>query len=125
MDRMTRDDMIAEFGGTGVENAKILDLITLDAASDAVVLVMIERRAWGESAQQLGQIEEKINRYLGYVLDGFLADQYPQYEGKPVRIRLDCAQPPTPEIERFVAAAQHAVSSHGLEFVVNVSPPPS
>jgi hypothetical protein len=124
---MTRDQMVAEFGEPGVENARMVDLITRDAAADRVVLVMIERRPWGpdarDLARQFSQIEEKINRYLGYVLDGFLVQQYPQYEGKAVRIRLDCAEAPQGEAARFVAAATAAVAAqgHGLELVVNVT----
>jgi hypothetical protein len=119
---MTREQMVTEFGEPGVENARMVDLITRDSATDTVVLVMIERRPWGVP-RQLAQIEEKINRYLGYVLDGFLAQQYPQYEGKPVRIRLDCAEAPHGEAVAFVAAATAAVAAqgHGLAFVVNVT----
>jgi len=115
--------MVAEFGEPGVENAKLMDLITVDG--DTVVLAMFERRPWGASAQQFRQIEEKINRYLGYALDGFLVQHHPQHEGKPVRIRLDCAEAPHGEAARFVAAAKHAIESHGLEFAVNVTAPPS
>jgi hypothetical protein len=114
--------MVAEFGEPGVENAKMVDLITLDPGVDKVVLVMIERRPWGASPLQFRQIEEKINRYMGYVLDGFLAEQYPQYEGKRVRLRLDCAEAPHGDAVRFVQAATHAIEQHGLEFVVNVLP---
>ena len=117
--------MIAEFGEPGVENAKLMDLITVDPATDSVVLVMIERRPWGASPQQFGQIEEKINRYLGYALDGFLVEQYPQHRGKRVQIRLDCAEAPHGDAVRFVAAATQAIARHGLELVVNVAPPKS
>jgi hypothetical protein len=120
---MTRDQLVAEFGEPGVQNAKMIDLITLDAESDEVVLVMIERRPWGASDRQFAQIEEKINRYLGYVLDGFLVQQYPKYEGKRVRLRLDCAEAPHGEAVRFVNAAQHAIEAQGLAFAVNVLPP--
>ena len=108
--------MVAEFGDTGVQNPAIIDLITLDKASDTVVLVMLERRAWGAAADQLKQIEEKVNRYMGYVLDGFLAEQYPQYIGKDVRIRLDCAEAPHGEALRFVEAMTDAIESHGIHF---------
>ncbi len=121
MDRMKREEMVAEFGEPGVQNARMVDLITVDKGSDAVVLVMIERRPWNASPQQFGQIEEKINRYLGYVLDGFLAGQYPQYEGKRVQLRLDCAEAPHGDAVRFVNAAGHAVRAQGLDFVVNVT----
>jgi hypothetical protein len=125
LDRMSREEMVAEFGEPGVENPMLVDLITRDAADDRVVLVMIERRPWGASPRQFTQIEEKINRYLGYVLDGFLVQQYPKYEGLAVRIRLDCAEAPHGDAVGFVAAARHAIESHGLELAVNVAPPPS
>jgi hypothetical protein len=120
MERMTRDAMVKEFGEPGVENAMLLDLVTVDDATGRVVLVMLERRPWGAAERQLVQIEEKINRYLGYVLDGFLAEQYPSYEGKEVLIRLDCAEAPHGEGLRFVEAARHAIESQGLFFAVNV-----
>ena len=97
MDKMTREQMVAEFGKPGVENPQVLDLITTDPASGDVVLVMIERRAWGAHPQQLKQIEEKINRYMAYALDGFLAEHHPQYVGRRVRLQLDCAEAPTGE----------------------------
>ena len=46
LDKLTREQMIAEFGDTGVQNPAVIDLITLDQASDTVVLVMTERRPW-------------------------------------------------------------------------------
>lgn len=125
MERMTREQLLEEFGAPGVQNPRVLDLVTVDPASGDVLLVMIERRAWGESPLQLQQIEEKINRYLAYALDGFLVEHYPQYRGRNVQIRLDCIEPPTGEAARFVEAATHATRAHGLEFVVNVTNTPS
>jgi hypothetical protein len=121
--------MVAEFGDTGVQNPAIIDLITLDTPTDTVVLVMMERRPWGagplQLAPQINQIEEKVNRYMGYVLDGFLAEQYPQYRGKMVRIRLDCAEAPQGESARFVAAMTDAIERHGIQFAMAVQAPTS
>jgi hypothetical protein len=117
--------MVAEFGETGVQNPMVIDLISLDRASDTVVLVMIERRPWGVAGEQIKQIEEKLNRYMGYVLDGFLAEQYPQYVGKPVQIRLDCAEAPHGEAVRFVAAMTDACERHGIHCTTAVLPPVS
>jgi hypothetical protein len=125
VEKITREQMLSEFGAPGVENSKVVDLIGVDPATDKVVLTMIERRPWGASDQQFEQIEEKINRYMGYVLDGFLAEQYPKYVGKRVQIRLDCCESPHGGAVTFVAAAKEAIENHGLEFVVNVAPPPS
>lgn len=125
MERLTREQMVTEFGEPGVENPMLLDLIAVDPATDKVVLTMIERRAWGANARQFQQIEEKINRYLGYVLDGFLAEQHPAYEGKRVQIRLQCVEEPHGEAIRFVAAATQAVQAEGIEFAVTVVAPPA
>ncbi len=123
MEKITREQMLSEFGAPGVENPKVVDLISVDPASDKVVLTMIERRPWGASPQQFQQIEEKINRYMGYALDGFLAEHHPEYEGKRVQIRLECAEEPHGEAVLFVKAASRAASDHGLELVVVVSSP--
>jgi hypothetical protein len=123
VEKITREQMLSEFGAPGVENSKVIDLIGVDPATDKVVLTMIERRPWGASDQQFPQIEEKINRYMGYVLDGFLAEQHPQYEGKAVQLRLECAEEPHGEAVLFVQAAARAAADHGLELVVVVLPP--
>jgi Family of unknown function (DUF6572) len=123
VEKITREQMLSEFGAPGVENSKVVDLIGVDAATDKVVLTMIERRPWGASDQQFQQIEEKINRYMGYALDGFLAEHYPEYEGKRVQIRLECAEEPHGDAVLFVKGAARAASDHGLEFVVAVRPP--
>jgi hypothetical protein len=122
LDRMTHEQMIAEFGETGVQNPMIVDRIEVDPVSDRVVLVMIERRAWGADPRQLTQIEEKINRYLAYALDGHLGQHYPQYRDRKVAVRLECAEAPAGEALRFVAAAEHATSAHGIAFDAKVTP---
>lgn len=113
--------MEAEFGAPGVQNPAVMDLITVDPSSDSVVLVMIERRRWGASPRQLPEIEEKINRYLGYALDGFLVQHYPQYRTKSVRIRLDCAEAPRGEAVAFVEAAARVARAQGIDFMVTVT----
>jgi hypothetical protein len=125
VEKITQAEMLAEFGGPGVENPKVVDLIRVDPESGAVVLTMIERRPWGASDRQFQQIEEKINRYMGYALDGFLVQHHPQYEGKKVQLRLECAEAPHGEAVLFVAAAARAARDHGLELVVAVTPPPA
>lgn len=122
--RMTKEQMVAEFGAPGVQNPRIMDLIRVDPASGNVVLVMFERRSWGLGHHQFKEIEEKINRYMGYVLDGFLAEQYPKYVGKNVEIVLECAEPPTPEVQPFLDAATNAAREYGLDFSTAVVPVP-
>jgi uncharacterized protein DUF6572 len=120
VDRISREQMVSEFGAPGVQNPQVLDLITTDPATGDVVLVMFERRPWGADPRQFAQIEDKINRYMAYALDGFLAEHHPQHIGKRVQIRLECAEPPTGEAAVFLAAAGRAAREHGLELTAVV-----
>ncbi len=104
----------------GVHNARVIDLITSDSESGEVVLVMLEERPWGSDPLQLRQLEEKFNSYLGYVLDGHMAKQYPQYEKLRVRFQLDCAAPPRAEEQPFLTAVRNFAASEKIRFVVNV-----
>lgn len=118
---VSREELVSEFGEPGVENPNIVDLIQPDDAERDVTLVMIERRRW-KGLLQLKQIEEKINRYLGYALDGFLLEQFPQYDGYTVSIRLDCAEEPIGEARDFLEAARKTIEGEGLRFRVEVTP---
>jgi hypothetical protein len=98
----------------------VVDLISLDREKDEVVLLMLEQRPWGSAPEQLRQLEEKFNRYLGFVLDGFLAEQFPQYEGKPVCFRLDCAMAPGDAERPMLAAMKGFAAGQDIRFEVNV-----
>jgi hypothetical protein len=105
----------------GVHNPRVVDLIRLDREADAVELSMLETRAWAGGAAQLGELEAKFNAYLGYVQGGYLARDYPQYAGRRVRFRLECAEPPSGEAERMLAAMRGFAEREGIAFAVEVA----
>lgn len=107
----------------GVHNPRVVDLITSDSESGEVVLVMIEGRPWGADPDQLRQIQEKFNAYLGYVQGRYLARDYPQYVGLRVRIQLDCAGAPREADHPFLNAMRNFSESEGIRFVLNVGQP--
>jgi hypothetical protein len=96
----------------------VVDLISLDAARDEVVLLMLEERPWESDPAQLRQLEAKFNAYLEYVLGGHLAQHYPAYAGKRVCFRLDCADPPRGEAERMLRAMQSFAEAEGIRLLV-------
>jgi hypothetical protein len=104
----------------GVENPRVVDLVSHDRARGEVALAILERRPWSGDEEQLRQLEDKLDAYFGYVLDGFLARDYPQYEGLQVVIRLDCPAEPGAAERPFLGAAAHFAAAHGLRFEVNV-----
>lgn len=104
----------------GVANPRIIDLITTDREAGEVVLKIFEPRPWGAVERQLHQLEDKLNAYFSYVLDGFLAQQYPQYKGRPVRIDIECVEEPGEAEEPFLTAASHFAATEGLGLTVEV-----
>ncbi len=104
----------------GVQNPRVVDLLTLDAERDEVVLLMLEERPWGSADDQLRQLEDKFNAYLSYVLGGHMARQYPDYAGKAVCFQLDCASPPRDAERGFLTAAQNFAAGENIRFVVSV-----
>ena len=104
----------------GVHNPKVIDLISRDAETGAVVLTMLEPRPWGSAENQIRQIEEKFNAYLQYALGGNLEHDYPQYAGAPMTFRLECAQIPGEQEAPFLEAVVKFAAQENIEFLVVV-----
>jgi hypothetical protein len=76
-----------------MQNHQQIDFVALDPKSDRVILVMIETRSWGDRGALLPDFQEKLNTYLGYVLQGQLAKDYPTMKDKKVRFLLQAKFP--------------------------------
>lgn len=100
----------------GVRNTRVVDLISLDPATDEIVLLMIEDRPWGSDPKQLDQLQEKLNNYLDYILDGYLTKQYPDYLGKRARIELSSVSVPEGEAASLIDAIQSYLRSVNIGF---------
>jgi len=109
----------------GVANPSVIDLITPDAESGEVVLVVLEDRGWSDAPERLKQLEDKLNAYFVYVLDGFLVRQYPRYEGRGVRIQIESPTPPTPgsRTAAMLTAARNYAAANDLNFELRPSAP--
>lgn len=72
----------------GLENPGVLDAFAHDTRADKLVLAMYELRPWSGEEFQLFQLQEKLNAYLSFILDGELEDAFPDLTAKPVEIQL-------------------------------------
>lgn len=104
----------------GVKDSNAIDIVTHDPATDEIVVIMIEDRAWSVDPEQPDQLLKKINTYLHFVEDGDLLQHFPQAIGQPVRLQLDCNAPPVGEAKQLVEEAQRVLLSRGIKFAVNV-----
>jgi hypothetical protein len=102
----------------GVENPACIDCLAVDASKGEVLLIIQEHRLWDDSELQLFQLQEKLNAYFSFVLDGEMTEHYPQLQGLPVRIRLECVNPPTTRGLPLLQAVYDQANLQGIAFEV-------
>jgi hypothetical protein len=119
-EQKTASSAQAQTAPGGLEHPGVLDFIGYEAAAGEVLVVMVEKRPWTDPERQLFQLQEKLNAYLSFILDGEMQDVYPQFVGKPVRIRLECAHPPGPEFVRFLQIVHDQTALQDIAFEVLV-----
>ena len=104
----------------GLEHAGVIDLLGFHPSSGEVLLTMVETRPWTDGSPQLYQLQEKLNAYLSFILDGEMLEAYPQFACKPVRVRLECAAPPGPAEMAFLQHVHEQTELQGIAFEVDV-----
>ncbi len=105
----------------GVEHAGVIDFLGFNRVPEEVLLVMVEKRQWTDIELQLFQLQEKLNAYLSFALDGEMADAYPDFIGKPLRIRLDCVAPPGQQELAFLQHVHDQLALQSIAFEVEVT----
>jgi hypothetical protein len=106
----------------GVQNPAVIDLVAHDPSCDEVVLAMYEERAWDGSEDRLFELQEKFNTYLSFALDGEMSESYPQYQGKKIRIQLNCFYSPDTAAFEFLDQVKAALPE-GFSFAVCIPDP--
>lgn len=117
---ITNDVSAATSAPKGVEHAGVIDFMGFDSKTGEVLLVIIESRPWDESQRQLFQLQEKLNAYFSFILDGEMLEVYPKLKDKPVRVRLECVTPPHSEAVTFLQAVYDQAALQGISFEVEV-----
>lgn len=91
---------------SGLERTGTLDAFAHDTKKDILVLAMFELRPWDLGELQLFQLQEKLNAYLSFILDGEMEELFPHLKGKPVRIELRTLHEPSERALDFMKRAQ-------------------
>ena len=104
----------------GVEFAHVIDVIAEDANTGEVTLIMLEPRPWDGSEVRLFQLQEKINAYLSFALDGEMAESFPQFDGKKIRVQLDCVGMPPNDVVGFLSMVRDQIAFQGINLEVRV-----
>jgi hypothetical protein len=101
----------------GIDYPSVVDLVT--DREESVQLVLVESRRLVQ-ADALA-LQEKLNNYLSYALDGKLASHFPAGAGKPTCIRVDLYSQPDGFVIEFLRKYSRALISHGVSLEVNIN----
>lgn len=104
----------------GVEFAHVIDLIADDTKTGEVTLIMLEQRPWDGSELRLFQLQEKINAYLSFALDGEMLEAYPQFASRKLRLQLDCVGMPGNDVVGFLSMVRDQIAFQGINLEVRV-----
>lgn len=102
----------------GLENPGVLDAFAHDTREDKLVLAMYETRPWQGDDRQLVQLQEKLNAYLSFVLDGEMADAFPQLLDKPLEIQLRTIGEPDPRAWDLIRRIREQLGFQQIKFEV-------
>jgi len=66
------------------------------------------------------KLQEKINNYLTYALDGQLDEQYPDLRNMKLRIQIDINDEPEGIAAEFLEKVRPIIEEEGIEFKIQV-----
>lgn len=97
-----------------IEDSSTIDAIGTDKATGTVHLSIFAHLPWDRGALLL--LQEKTNRYLGFIEAGELVQAYPSARELRVVIDTYCKFRPTDEAAAFFAKASAVAEEYGAEF---------
>jgi hypothetical protein len=101
-----------------LEDASTVDLV-VQKRDGSVVLAMFEDRPWDGSDERLRELEEKVNSYLAFVLEGHMRRQHPEIEADQVTIRLDYFNRMDERTRSLLPMIQATLKEYGIDFAIH------
>ena len=90
--------------------ANIIDALGIDEATGRVILVIRHDEPWDGSDAQLYQLQEKLNAYLSFALDGEMEEASPDFAGRAVGLVIDSVFPPDARTLHLLAHVRQQIA---------------
>lgn len=103
------------------DRVSVIDVIAHDPKTDAAVLVMNEAQTWDGSDAQLHQLQERLNTYASFLLDGEFAEAHPDLAKKQARIEVRCTSMPDPRAIELLGLIHDQLAFQDIELEVVVT----
>jgi hypothetical protein len=105
-----------------LEQAAVMDAIGIDEATGRVTLVIRHDGPWEGSPAQLYLLQEKLNAYLSFALDGELAATSPDFVNRPLALLIRTTTTPDPVTLQFLARVRKQISFQDIPLEVRIAP---
>jgi hypothetical protein len=94
-----------------VEQAELIDLVSLDHASGSCKLSILDHLIWDDD--HLVKLQLKINNYLHLIESGEIYILYPAVRGQDFSIEIQCIYAPNATARAFLERAQNILIDAG------------
>lgn len=97
-----------------IDNPDVIDAIGIDQETGEVILTISDHLEWETACEEHKTLlEEKIGQYLNFITSGQLIEDYPDGEGRKIRIDIVQKFPPDEHGHRWLHAAKSRVEAQG------------
>jgi hypothetical protein len=107
---------------SGLAYPDVVDLVTHTPDEGEWKLIIVEEALWDGSPEQILKLQQKLNNYLSFALDGQMQRLYPSSAGKRVVVQLDCYERPDQQTLAFLDIARKRMLEQGVGFYINIVP---
>jgi hypothetical protein len=101
-----------------IEDPTTVDLVVA-RRDGSVVLSMFEERPWDGSDERLAELEDKVNAYLTFVLDGHMKRDHPDIEPSAITIRLDYLSRMDGRTRSMLPSIEATLAEYGIDFAIH------
>ena len=106
-----------------LEQANVIDALGIDEASSRAILVIRHDAPWDGSPAQLYLLQEKLNAYLSFALDGEMAEAHPELANRPLGLRIESATSPDPRTLHLLSHVREQISFQDITLEIRVRQP--
>jgi hypothetical protein len=108
---------------SGIDDPGTVDEVRVPRRG-AVELIVRHDGRWDGSDQRQVLLQEKVNRYLEYVVDGDLPAEHPAARGRRWVVIVETAAEPDARTQAYLRAADRELRRAGGSVRVDVTKPP-
>ena len=101
----------------------VIDALGIDETSGRVILVIRHDGPWEGSSAQLYLLQEKLNAYLSFALDGEMADAHPEFARRPLGLLIETTTTPDPRTRHILAHVRQQVQFQDITLEVRIRQP--